>query len=83
MSHLPATNKEPELDFVITLGDQRIPIEVKYRNTVKNEHYSGLTAFISKPVNRAPFGLMITKNEAVSADDRVIAIPLKSLLLLR
>jgi predicted AAA+ superfamily ATPase len=83
LSHLPATNKEPELDFVITLGDQRIPIEVKYRNTVKNEHYSGLTAFISKPVNRAPFGLMITKNEAVSADDRVIAIPLKSLLLLR
>jgi len=83
LSHLPATKKEPELDFVITIGDQRIPIEVKYRNTVKNEHYSGLTAFISKPINRAPFGLMITKNEAVGPDNRIIAIPLKSLLLLR
>ncbi len=83
LSHLPAKNKEPEVDFVIAIGDQRIPIEVKYRNSIKREHYNGLENFISKPVNRAPFGILITKNDSVSMDERIIAIPLKNLLILR
>lgn len=83
LSHLPAKNKEPELDFVITIGDQRIPIEVKYRNAIREEHYRGLIDFISKPINRAPFGIIITKNETKSLDERIIAIPLKNLLILR
>jgi predicted AAA+ superfamily ATPase len=83
LSHLPGKGNEPEVDFVITIGDHRIPIEVKYRNTIKNEHYKGLQCFIDKPINRAPFGLLITKNETASFDERVIAIPLKHLLILR
>lgn len=83
LSHLPGKGKEPEVDFVITLGDQRIPIEVKYRNTIRSDHYNGLQSFMSKPINRAPFGLLITKNETESLDKRVITIPLKHLLILR
>jgi predicted AAA+ superfamily ATPase len=83
LSHLPAKNKEPEVDFVIAIGDQRIPIEIKYRNSIKREHFNGLETFISKPVNRAPFGILITKNDSVSMDERIIAIPLKNLLILR
>lgn len=83
LSHLPAKGKEPELDFVITLGDQRLPIEVKYRNAIKPEHYKGLDWFISKAINRAPFGILITKNPVESLDERIITIPLKHVLLLR
>lgn len=83
LSHLPAHNHDPEIDFIITIGDQRIPIEVKYRNTIRAEHYKGLDWFISKPVNRAPFGILITKNETSSINDKVITIPLKNLLVLR
>ncbi len=83
LSYLPARGKDPELDFVITIGDQRIPIEVKYRNTIRAEHYHGLDWFISKPVNRAPFGILITKNEEESRHERVITIPLKHFLLMR
>ena len=83
ISHLPGKGSEPEVDFVITIGDHRIPIEVKCRNTIKNEHYKGLQYFMEKPVNRAPFGLLISKNETESIDERVIIIPLKHLLILR
>lgn len=83
LNYLPARDKSPELDFVLILGDQRIPIEVKYRNNIKQEHYRGLDWFLSNPINRAPFGLMITKDQIDSLDERVITIPLKHVLLLR
>jgi predicted AAA+ superfamily ATPase len=83
LSHLPAAGREPEVDFVLTIGDHRIPIEVKYRNKIKSEHFKGIRAFIDKPINRAPFGLLITKNATQSPDEGVVAIPLKHLLILR
>jgi hypothetical protein len=83
LSYLPAKNNEPEVDFVISIGDQRIPIEVKYRNIIKKEHYTGLLQFISKPINRAPFGILITKNATVSLHEKIVTIPLQNLLLLR
>ncbi|MCX7650092.1 MAG: AAA family ATPase [Flavobacteriales bacterium] len=83
LSHLPGKGQELEVDFVITLGDQRIPIEVKYRNSIKSEHYKGLQSFMDKQINRAPFGLLITKNETESIDERIITIPLKHFLILR
>lgn len=85
LAYLPARKNENEfeLDFVITLGDQRIPIEVKYRNHIRPEHYKGLLWFIEKPINRAPFGILIIKNETESTDSRIITIPLRHLLLLR
>lgn len=83
LSYLPARSKEPELDFVITIGDQRIPIEVKYRNSIRKEHYKGLDWFVSNAINRAPFGILVTKNPVESMDDRIITIPLRHILLLR
>jgi len=35
VSHFPERDKEPEVDFILTVGDQRIPIEVKYRKKLK------------------------------------------------
>jgi len=39
--------------------------------------------FISNPINRAPFGILITKNHVESNDERILTIPLKDLLILR
>lgn len=83
IAHLPAMGKDPEVDFVLSIGDQRIPIEIKYRNAIHAEHYKGLLHFMDKPLNRAPFGILVSKYEALSPDPRLIVIPLSHLLLLR
>lgn len=83
LSHLPAWNKDPEVDFVLTIGDQRIPVEVKYRKRVKTEDLRGLQWFLDAAANKAPFGVIITKNSTSITDERIIAIPLRHLLLLR
>lgn len=83
LAHLPARNKNPEVDFIITVGDQRIPIEIKYRNAIREEHFCGLQWFMDTPINRAPFGILISKNQAPSIDERIIVLPLKHFLLLR
>ncbi len=42
-----------------------------------------LLSFIRNPINWAPFGLIITKNETEPFDERFISIPLEHLLILR
>ncbi len=76
---------EPEVDFVITVGEYRIPLEVKYRQHIDG-HYDtvGLRAFIEKTVHNAPFGILIILCDGVSlADPRIVVLPLSSLLLMR
>lgn len=82
---LPARKVEPEIDFVVTVGDQLIPIEVKYRQRIDpRRDIAALVAFIDQEINRAPFGLLVTLHDGVeAADPRVVALPLSSLLLLR
>jgi predicted AAA+ superfamily ATPase len=81
----PQRDAEPEVDFVITIGDQRIPVEVKYRARIDGHRDTfGLRAFIEKAAYNAPFGILVTLNDMPPLDDpRIIALPLSSLLLLR
>lgn len=76
---------EREVDFVITIGEYRIPVEIKYRRRIDEHHDTlGLRAFLEKTVYNAPFGLLLTlTDEATVSDPRVIALPLSSLLLMR
>jgi len=84
VAHFPERAAEREVDFVITVGDQRIPIEVKYRNRISADDVRGLQSFIEKPVYRAPFGLLITRNDERASDDpRIVSLPLSSLLFMR
>lgn len=84
IAHLQRKANDPEVDFVLTIGDQRIPVEVKYRNSIKGEHLNGLQWFIDNKINRAPFGILVTRgDEAIVNDDRIVAIPLSSLMMLR
>ena len=63
VSHQPAGARIPEADFVLTVGDQRIPVEIKYQRHIDASDTAGLRAFMERTVNRAPFGLLISREE--------------------
>ena len=82
--HFPERGSEPEVDFVLTIGDQRIPVEVKYRRRIDHGDTRGLRAFIEKSVYNAPFGILVTLLDEPGSDDpRIVSMPLSTLLLMR
>lgn len=85
LAWFPERGAEPEVDFVITVGDQRVPVEVKYRQRIDPHRDTiSLRAFIEKTAYNAPFGILVTLHDEVDvADPRVVALPLSSLLLMR
>ncbi len=85
LTHRPGRKGTPELDYVLTIGLKRIPLEVKYQRRIDpRRDTAALRAFLDQPVNEAPFGLLITQGEVEeSGDPRILALPLASLMLLR
>lgn len=85
VAYFPARGIEPEVDFVITIGTRRIPVEVKYRRRIDEfDDTRGLRAFLEKTVYNAPFGLLVTLNDGVKVSDpRIVPISLSSVLWLR
>lgn len=84
VSHFPERGAEPELDYVLTVGTQRIPVEVKYRRRIDHEETRGLRSFIEKSHYNAPFGVLVTLLDKDATDDpRIVSLPLSSLLLMR
>ena len=83
VSWFPKRAREAEVDFVLTVGDRRIPIEVKYRRRPASaERLEGVRGFCEKAHYDAPFGLVITQDECGAIDERIIAVPASTLLLL-
>jgi hypothetical protein len=85
INYYPARGIEREVDFVITIGTRRIPIEVKHRKKVDyHEDTYGLRAFLEKTVYNAPFGIIVTLEDDVTIyDPRIVQISLASLLWMR
>jgi len=84
IAHFPDRDIEPEVDFILTIGVRRIPVEVKYRRRIRFEDTFGLRSFIEKAAYNAPFGLLITLTDEKQNDDpRIVEMPLSTLLLLR
>lgn len=85
VAHYPERGAEPEVDFVLTIGDRRIPVEVKYRSrTDAHRDTVGLRAFLEKTVYNAPFGILVTMNENEKVSDpRIVQLSLRSLLMLK
>lgn len=85
VAHFPARGAEPEVDFVITIGTHRIPLEVKYRKRIDSHQDTlGLRAFLEKTVYNAPLGLLVTLEDNVTVTDpRIIPISLSTFLWLR
>lgn len=85
VAYLPERRGNPEVDFILTVGDHRVPVEVKYQATIDpRRDCRGLVAFMSRPVNRAPVGVLVTREDhELELPDGIVALPLKSLLLAR
>lgn len=84
VAHFPERAAEPEVDYVLTLGERRIPLEVKYRTRITWEDTRGLRSFIEKSAYNAPFGVLVTLTDEARVDDpRIVSLPLSTLLLLR
>ena len=85
INHFPERSAEPEVDFVLTIGEYRIPLEVKYRQKIDGHGDTvGLRAFLEKSVYNAPFGILVTLQKYTGTlDPRIVAIPLSTLLMLR
>jgi predicted AAA+ superfamily ATPase len=85
LAHLPARTGEPEVDFVLTVGTRRIPLEVKYQRRIQPlADTEGLRTFLEKSVNNAPFGILVSQTDDESVQDpRIVCMPLSSLMLLR
>jgi hypothetical protein len=84
VAHFPERGAEPEVDFVLTVGEQRIPVEVKYRRRIDHSDTVGLRSFMERPHYNAPFAILITlRDDVASEDPRIISMPLSSLLLMR
>jgi hypothetical protein len=85
LAHLPERGDQPEVDFVITVGTKRVPVEVKYQRRIDPlADTEGLRTFLENRANNAPFGLLVslTDTDAVT-DPRIVTLPLSTLLLLR
>ena len=84
VAHFPERGAEPEVDFILTVGEQRIPVEVKYRSHITWQDSRGLRSFIERSVYNAPFGILVTQTDEAPTDDpRIVTIPLASLLMMR
>ncbi|MBM3495268.1 MAG: DUF4143 domain-containing protein, partial [Armatimonadetes bacterium] len=85
IAQLPERGADPEVDYVMTIGDKRIPVEVKYRRVLDPIRDTvGLRAFLEKSVNNAPFALLVARGDAQPVlDPRIVVISLPALLMVR
>ena len=85
LAWFPERGAEREVDFVITVGEYRIPMEIKYRRHIDGHRDTlGIRSFLEKTVYNAPFGLLVTLTDDVAiTDPRIVTLPLSSLLLMR
>ncbi len=79
LSWLPTASEESEIDFVLTIGLRRIPLEVKYRKQVTNSDCIAIRQFLQQPQFNAPFGVVITQDR-VDEEDGVFFVPMYALL---
>jgi hypothetical protein len=85
LAHFPRRSTEPEIDYILTIGTLRIPLEVKYRRRIDPlADTEGLRTFLEKSAYNAPFGVLVTQTDEVVLDDpRLVCLPMSSLMLLR
>ena len=85
IAHFPEKGTDREVDFVLTVGAQRVPVEIKYQRRIDPLRDTlGVRSFIEKSVNNASFGVLITQDDsALIEDPRIVTLPLSTFMLLR
>lgn len=85
VAHFPERGDEPEVDFVLTIGEKRVPVEVKYRRRIDPLRDTvGLRSFLERAHYNAPFAVLVTMGEGAQVTDpRIVPVSLRSLLMTR
>lgn len=85
IAHFPERGTDREVDFVLTVGAQRVPVEIKYQRRIDPLRDTlGIRSFLEKSVNNASFGLLVTQDDTGTVDDpRIVSLPLSTFMLLR
>lgn len=84
VAHFPERATEPEVDFVLTVGERRIPLEVNRRQIDSHRDTLGLRSFLERSHYNAPFGVLVTMRESTQIPDpRIVPVSLRSFLLMR
>lgn len=85
IAHFPERGLDREVDFVLTVGVQRVPVEIKYQRRIDPLRDTlGIRSFVEKSVNNASFGVLITQDHSGTVDDpRIVSLPLSSFMLVR
>lgn len=85
VAHWPARGVDREVDFVLTVGVRRVPVEIKYQRRIDpHRDIVDLRSFLDTTVNNASFGILITQDASGVADDpRIVSLPLSTFLLLQ
>lgn len=83
IARVPTPPREPDVDFVLEAGDQQIPVQVNYLRRIDPvPDTRGIKAFVEEPAKRAPFGLLITREDGPAIDDpRIVAMPLSTFMM--
>ena len=61
---------------------KHLPLEVKYRMRTNSSDLDGLRSFLSREHYEADFGVIITQEHSGEIEDRILAVPAKTLMLL-
>lgn len=80
VSYYREPSGKQEVDFVVRVGSQVVPIEVAYQNQIDNQHRSSLSAFLEAHGKQNSFGLLITR-EGWKIEQPIIEMPLSLFLL--
>ena len=85
IAHFPERGTDREVDFVLTVGAQRVPVEIKYQRRIDPLRDTlGIRSFLEKSVNNASFGLLVTQDDSGTVyDPRIVSLPLSTFMLLR
>lgn len=85
VAHFPERGTDREVDFVLTVGGARIPVEVKYQRRIDSFRDTlGIRSFLDKSLNHAPFGVLVTQDYSATVDDpRIVVLPLSTFMMLR
>lgn len=83
ISWFPRRAGEPELDFVLTVGLKRIPVEVKYCRCRHAGDSAGIRWFCDQGKYNASFGLLVTQELSGPLNEKVIALPAYAMLSVR
>jgi predicted AAA+ superfamily ATPase len=82
LAWFPERQDEPEVDYVVSVGTRRLPIEVKYkRGALNSADWRGLKSFLSEEAYNASLGIIITQVESGEVADGIIAVPAPAFML--